>query len=63
MKCRSCDCILTDLEASKKYYGTTDQYIELCSSCFSEVKDDFLYEYSFEEVEGVAVDLEEIENE
>jgi hypothetical protein len=39
MRCLSCDCILTDYEATRKS-AHTDQYIDLCNRCFSYVDDD-----------------------
>lgn len=53
MKCRSCDCILSDEEATRKYNGTL-VYYELCNYCFNEV-------YSYEE-EEILVPLEEDED-
>ena len=31
MKCLSCDCILTDFEATRKY--SSGEYVDLCNSC------------------------------
>jgi len=38
MRCLSCDCELTDFEATRKgaYSG---QYIDLCNACFSSIRD------------------------
>lgn len=33
MKCLSCDVILTDREATRKY-PHIDEYIDLCNNCF-----------------------------
>lgn len=33
MKCRACDCILTDYEATRKYVDGS--FIDLCNTCFS----------------------------
>lgn len=38
MRCLSCDCALTDFEATRKS-ATTGAYIDLCNSCFSSVAD------------------------
>lgn len=38
MKCRSCDCILTDAESVRKY-DQTEVFIDLCDSCFSYIED------------------------
>jgi len=32
MKCRACDVILTDFEATRKY--ESGEYIDLCNHCF-----------------------------
>jgi hypothetical protein len=34
MKCLSCDKILSDFEATRKYTDTTD-FVDLCNKCFS----------------------------
>ena len=39
MKCLSCDCILTDFEATRKS-RVTKEYIDLCSSCYSTIAED-----------------------
>lgn len=39
MRCLSCDCILTDYEATRKS-AHTNQYIDLCNRCFSYVDSD-----------------------
>ena len=41
MRCFSCDCELTDFEATRKS-KVTEEYIDLCESCFSEVQDMFI---------------------
>ena len=45
MRCLSCNCILTDAEATNKYEDS-DEYIDLCSSCLSKVEFDFIYDYT-----------------
>ena len=35
MKCLSCDCILQDFEATRKYKDT-EEYIDLCTTCLDE---------------------------
>lgn len=35
MKCLSCDCILTDREATRKYKNI-DEFVDLCNDCFAE---------------------------
>jgi len=32
MRCRACDCELTDFEATVKYLGT-DDFLDLCARC------------------------------
>lgn len=38
MRCRACDCELSDLEATRKY-ASTGEYIDLCNKDFSYIKD------------------------
>lgn len=41
MKCRACDVILTDFEATRKY--ETGEFIDLCDYCFySGVEEDII---------------------
>lgn len=40
MKCLSCDCILNDHEAVRK--DTEGRYIDLCNSCYYDVRLDIL---------------------
>jgi hypothetical protein len=40
MHCRSCDCLLTDYETNRK--DISGNYIDLCSVCYTDVKDDIL---------------------
>jgi hypothetical protein len=37
MKCLSCDCILSDFEATRKS-AVTGQYIDLCNTCFKPIE-------------------------
>ena len=39
MRCLSCNCVLTDYEATRKS-AHTNMYIDLCNSCFSDVQYD-----------------------
>lgn len=39
MRCRSCDCELTDFESTRKSM-VTGEYFDLCNSCFSTIRDD-----------------------
>ena len=41
MRCYSCDCELSDYEATRKS-KVTNEYIDLCSDCFSTVQDIFI---------------------
>ena len=41
MKCLSCDRILSDFEATRKY--PSNEYIDLCNSCFKTIKQDIEY--------------------
>lgn len=40
MHCRSCDCLLNDYETNRK--DISGNYIDLCSVCYTDVKDDIL---------------------
>ena len=39
MKCISCDVILSDREATRKYLDKKE-YIELCDHCFDTIRED-----------------------
>lgn len=39
MRCLSCNCQLTDKEATRKY-ATSGTFIDLCDDCFSPVADE-----------------------
>ena len=39
MRCKACDRILEDFEATRKYSGT-QHYVDLCNKCYSHIKDD-----------------------
>lgn len=39
MRCRACDVILSDYEATRQFASDPD-YVELCNHCFSFIKDD-----------------------
>jgi hypothetical protein len=39
MRCKACDCKLSDLESSRKSV-TTGTYIDLCNHCYSFIKED-----------------------
>lgn len=38
MRCLSCNCVLTDKEATRKY-ASSGTFIDLCDSCFDPVED------------------------
>lgn len=40
-RCFSCDVILTSFEATRKS-KTTEEYLDLCEHCFTEVSDTFI---------------------
>lgn len=42
MKCQSCDIILTDFEATRKYAGT-HEYVDLCNTCIELCEEGFKY--------------------
>jgi len=39
MRCRACNCILTDQEATRKY-TTVNDFVELCDHCYSTIEED-----------------------
>ena len=39
MRCKACDVVLTDYEATRKS-ALTLEYIDLCEACFSYIADD-----------------------
>lgn len=40
MRCRACDCVLTDFEATRKAKHSM-QYVDLCERCFDTIRDEF----------------------
>lgn len=40
MRCKACDKILNSFEATRKS-KETEEFVDLCNSCYSFVKDDF----------------------
>jgi len=38
MRCKACDKALTDFEATRKFTNSCE-YVDLCSDCFSHLKD------------------------
>lgn len=40
MRCRACDVLLTNFEATRKIKGTSD-YLDLCNKCYYPVSKDF----------------------
>lgn len=38
MHCRACDCLLNDFESTRKS-NITNEYIDLCSDCYSTISD------------------------
>jgi len=39
MRCLSCNCVLTDFEATRKG-ANTGNYIDLCNRCFKSIAED-----------------------
>jgi len=39
MRCLSCNCVLTDFEATRKG-ANTNNYIDLCNRCFKSIAED-----------------------
>lgn len=50
MHCLSCDALLNDYEATRKYPNGT--FVDLCNSCYKHVKRDFLV-FERPDLEGV----------
>lgn len=50
MKCLSCDCILSDREATRKSLNT-GEFIDLCNNCFSSIEDEVISDVPIETVE------------
>lgn len=40
MRCKACDCVLTDFEATRKS-KESGQYVDLCNHCFDSIKGSF----------------------
>lgn len=40
MRCRACDCVLTDFEATRKS-KESGQYVDLCDPCFETIRGTF----------------------
>lgn len=40
MRCKACDCIMTDFEATRKA-KESGQYVDLCDRCFEHIKGEF----------------------
>lgn len=65
MRCLSCDTILTDQEATRKY-ASSGTFIDLCNKCFSTIADDIpdlesetiADEFSTEDVDSAIRDYE-----
>lgn len=41
MRCYACDCELSDSESTRKS-PTTNEYLDLCNTCYGEVQDIFI---------------------
>lgn len=39
MKCRACDCVLSDYEATRRY-SSSGAFVDLCNDCFSPIAED-----------------------
>lgn len=51
MRCLSCNCELTDFEATRKF-KLSEEFVDLCNSCFNKAEfndDDFITNSLFEE--------------
>ncbi len=42
MRCLSCNCVLTDFEATRKAV-VTGEYIDMCNKCFLTIADEIEY--------------------
>ena len=56
MRCFACDCELSDSESTRKSI-VTDEYLDLCNVCFSEVQDVFIDVEEQQELEELEHDL------
>lgn len=54
MRCAACDTILTEFEATRRG-KESGEYVDLCDSCFSYVKDQIAVEEN-EELRGDQID-------
>jgi hypothetical protein len=50
VRCYACDVILTDEEATRKS-KTTNQYLDLCDTCYDEVADTFIEEEEKQDIQ------------
>lgn len=39
MRCKACDTLLSDYEATRKS-SVTGEFIDMCNTCYKEIKDD-----------------------
>lgn len=51
MRCRACDCVLSDFEATRKY-KTIPEFVDLCERCFSTIRADINVAESKESEDG-----------
>jgi hypothetical protein len=62
MRCRACNCELTDFESTRKSI-MTGEYFDLCNSCFATIRDDIYaierYDLEHDEVlDNIPIDKE-----
>lgn len=64
MHCRSCDCELSDYEATRKS-ARTNEYIDLCDSCLDPIREEFelIERVDLQNSTSIEYELEGIEGE
>jgi hypothetical protein len=55
MKCLSCDKVLSNAEATRKYFGTKE-FLDLCNDCFSYIEDSIIVTDGKDSIEDAAGD-------
>ncbi len=55
MRCLSCDVILSDFEATRKY-SKSGEFVDLCNKCFSTIEDDVEVVENYDLLEQEEVD-------
>lgn len=40
MRCLSCNCVLTDYEATRRYSSNSSKFVDLCNDCFAPIAEE-----------------------